>query len=173
MARIVPGDRTMKFTIGTMLAAPLLAAGALASEPAAAHNVVANYDSIGAALTAQGIEYEIVEVPDRVLKADLQGYTFGIFLSDCDDKGKNCQSVQFYTGIDTPTPITAEAANNYTRTVRWGRVYREDDAVSMEMGVNLAGKGISRELFADYLDLWGMMVPSFMFWAEYGTIPGE
>ena len=100
------------------------------------------------------------EGEDPVITSAASGSTFGLYFYNC-EKGKNCQSVQFYAGFEDGKMDLARA-NVWNRDKRFARAYldKEGDAV-IEMDVNIEPGGMPRELFVDSLDIWSRLLGEF------------
>jgi len=108
------------------------------------------------------VEGETVEIKvDRegipYIAAEHDGRTYQIYFFGCDEgvRNDNCSSVQFYSAFTTGKPFPLERINKWSTERRFGRAYVESDGdAAIEMDVNFASTGMSRELFLDNLDLW-------------------
>ena len=100
------------------------------------------------------------EGEDPVITSAASGSTFGVYFYNC-EKGKNCQSIQFYAGFQKPKMDLARV-NAWNRDKRFGRAYLDTDGdAAIEMDVNIEPGGMPRELFADNLSIWSDLIGEF------------
>lgn len=152
----------MKSLIRPALAG-LAAVAALSAMPAAAKNVTADLDQIAGLLRKAGYTIEQKgEKGDRYLSVDNDGPVSLIIPYGCDDRGRKCKSVQFYTGFSPKQKPTLEAMNAYARENRWGRIYLDkDNDPAIELDVDLEQGGMSEELFLDNVAYWNTIAANF------------
>lgn len=146
------------------LALSLLAAlAALSAGPAFAKNVVADIDQIAAVMKAAGHTVEVKTANDeKYLSAEAAGYKYALFSFGCNDKDKECKSVQFFIAFNPDKSPTLEAMNTYAKDNRWGRIYLDKDGdPAMEFDVDLEQGGMSEELFLDNVAYWEAIVEAF------------
>lgn len=148
---------------GWAVAAALMAM--TAASPAAAQMVTAkDPKSIVAALEAQGWPAKLVtsDKEDPTIETNRDGIKSIILLLNCNDAHKDCRSLQFYMGFNDAKDTTLEKLNEWNKTKRFGRAYRdsEGDPV-MEMDVDTDHNGVERALFNEYLLTWAELVQKF------------
>lgn len=85
-----------------------------------------------------------------------------IFLMNCDEAMRNCKTVQFYMGFNDAKETTLEQYNQWNKTRRFARAYRDDegDAV-LEMDLDLDFKGIPRQNFLESIATWKSLMDSY------------
>ncbi|WP_447725414.1 YbjN domain-containing protein [Sphingomonas koreensis] len=132
--------------------------------PAAAQTInVRDPELVAELLRKEGYQAKVdpkKEGEDPVITSAASGSTFGLYFYNC-DKGKNCQSVQFYAGFEKPKMDLARA-NAWNRDKRFGRAYLDKDGdAALEMDVNIEPGGMPRELFADSLSIWSDLLGEF------------
>ncbi|HEY0623687.1 YbjN domain-containing protein [Sphingomonas sp.] len=132
--------------------------------PAAAQTInVRDPELVAELLRKEGYQAKVDEKKegeDPVITSAAAGSTFGIYFYNC-EKGKNCQSVQFYAGFQKPKMDLARA-NAWNRDKRFGRAYIDKDGdAALEMDVNVEPGGMPRELFADSLNIWSDLIGEF------------
>lgn len=91
------------------------------------------------------------------ISSEREDRSYQIYFYGCDEgvRNDNCTSVQFYSAFTTGKPFPLERINKWSTERRFGRAYVESDGdAAIEMDVNFASTGMSRELFLDNLDLW-------------------
>lgn len=85
-----------------------------------------------------------------------------ILLMNCDDAGRNCKSVQFYMGFDNAKHTPLERLNEWNKTKRFGRAYRDDAGdMVMEMDVDMDFGGMSRQQFLEYVSIWKTLMDQY------------
>jgi Putative bacterial sensory transduction regulator len=141
----------------------LALAGAALASPALAKNVVADIPQIAALLKKDGKTVEIKKVEgEEYIRVTGGGYGYSIFTYGCDDKAKNCKSVQFFVGMNPKVNPTLEAMNTYARENRWGRIYLDKDGdPAMEFDVDLEQGGMSEALFLDNVAYWEAVIDKY------------
>jgi hypothetical protein len=137
--------------------------GAAFSGPAMAKNVTADVNQIAALLKKGGETLEIKPDDDGpYVRVTGDGYDYSIFTYGCDDKDKNCKSVQFYAAFNPKTSPTLEAMNGYARDNRWGRIYLDKEGdPAIEFDVDLEQGGMSEALFLDNVAYWEMIIDRY------------
>jgi hypothetical protein len=144
--------------------AALTAVATACTVPAAAQTMnVRDPELVAELLRKEGYQAKVdakKEGEDPVITSSASGSTFGLYFYNC-EKGKNCQSVQFYAGFEDGKMDLARA-NVWNRDKRFARAYldKEGDAV-IEMDVNIEPGGMPRELFVDSLDIWSRLLGEF------------
>jgi hypothetical protein len=134
------------------------------SVPAQAENVTADPERIAQVMTAAGYQAEVVREEGVApgIAAISRGYNFIILFYGCDAANENCKTIQFFSGFETEAPPTLQELNDFSRDLRFGRVFL-DRAGSpvIEMDVDLEDGGISEELFLDNLEYWELALHTF------------
>lgn len=89
------------------------------------------------------------------------GSSFTIFFYGCTG-GKDCKTVQFFSGYKSPRNASLNALNEWNAKNRFGRAYVSDSgSVRLEMDVDLDDGGMSTALFQDNLEFWVVIMASF------------
>ena len=131
---------------------------------AEAKNVVADPETIAAAMRDAGFRAEIDKLSDGspFVQSSSGGLPFRVFFYGCNDAHTECKTMQLYAGFLTKKSPTLEEMNEYIRDNRFGRVYidSEDDPV-IEMDIDLEKGGMSPELFKDNLEYWEYVMGQF------------
>lgn len=136
---------------------------ALAVAPAQARNVTADMAQIAEVMQGAGYNVEVKQAEgESFLSVDMESYRFLLLPFGCDDKGKNCKSVQFFAAFDPASSPSLEAMNAYARENRWGRIYldKENDP-AIEFDLDLEQGGMSPELFLDNVAYWEAVVAGY------------
>ncbi len=143
----------------TLGAAALMAMPAMAS----AEIVAESADSIVAYFEAEGasVESTIDNVGDPKLTVDFYGTEFTIYFYGCDD-GKNCDSIQFFSGYQTEGSVRIARANEWNADNRFVRAYISDSgSARIEHDVFLGRNGLSADDFAGLVSRWAGQVRDF------------
>ena len=144
--------------IGAALAATVLAA------PAGAQEVTSTDPEAMAALLVQEgyrAKIETDNVGDPVIRSAAGGANFSIYFYGCEG-GKDCTSIQFYTGWSTDTQFPLERMNQWNIDKRFSRgIVDEEGDPTLRFDLNLDMGGMSRELFLDNFSVWLSLMDSF------------
>ncbi len=155
----------------------LLAAAAalLPLSPARAENVVADIKRIAAALQDAGYRAKIEgEGAERYIATGAGGSSFTIHLYGCNALGGDCKNVMFSAWIDSDTPPSLQAMNDFSARMRWGRFYLDSEGdPTIELDIDLEDGGMSEELFIDNVEYWESALTQFVDFAATGQLPGE
>lgn len=149
-----------------MLQAAALAATAYAMLPAAAHAQLisaADPAAVAKVLQDKGYRAELTKDSegDPLIKSGAEGASFLLLFFNC-TKGKNCATVQFYAGFDREGSYSLEKLNEWNRTKRFGRAYRDNEGDPViEMDVDMDDGGMSKALFEDNVEFWTSLLSSF------------
>jgi hypothetical protein len=87
---------------------------------------------------------------------------YAIYFLNCDNKGGNCEDVQFYAVWSKDKDKVALAKiNDWNKERRFGRAYidRDNDPV-VEMDIAMNG-GISKKALDEYFAVWKVMLKKF------------
>lgn len=144
---------------GAILSASMM----MAASPLAARNITADVEQIAQLLQSEGYQAKLQgEGEERHIKTGMAGYDFLILPFDCDGKGENCKSVQFYAAFTAENKPTLEEMNSYAAENRFGRIYLDGDRDPViEMDIDLEAGGMSPSLFMDNLAYWEAVMVSF------------
>lgn len=135
------------------------AAVGVAAMPSASAQIVsaANPDTIVSILTARGLPSEFKQLADGnpYIKSAHDDMPFLIALMNCNDQGADCKTVQFYFGFNDRKGFSLEKLNEWNRTRRFARAYRdgENDPV-LVMDVDTDKGGLPQAVFDENLDVW-------------------
>lgn len=85
-----------------------------------------------------------------------------VFFMNCDDAHRNCKSVQFYMGFNDAKDTPLERLNEWNKTKRFGRAYRDDEGdLVIEMDVDMDFNGIPRQNFLEYVTTWKSLMDEY------------
>lgn len=152
-------------TFGQVRAIALAATAMLgAAQPAAAQMVsAANPESIARVLRDRGFRAELTKDAEQnpLIKSGAEGANFLLVFFNC-DAAHRCATVQFYAGFDREGQFSLEKLNDWNKSKRFGRAYRdaEGDPV-VEMDLDLDDGGMSQALFEDNLEFWTTILGEF------------
>lgn len=114
-------------------------------------------ETIAAVLTARGLPSEIKRPEDGnpFIKSAFDDMPFVIALMNCNDAKQQCKTVQFYFGFNDRKDFALEKLNEWNRTKRFVRAYRDDenDPV-LVMDVDTDKGGVPQAVFNENLDVW-------------------
>jgi hypothetical protein len=92
----------------------------------------------------------------------MEGVNSTVFFFGCDDKGAGCRSIAFDVGFSVDPKFTAEKANEWNQSNRFGGAYADKEGVArMAMDMNMVAAGVSPETFTETLDAWGRAIANF------------
>jgi hypothetical protein len=149
-----------------MLRGAALAATAWAMLPGAANAQLisaTNPESVAKVLRDKGYRAELTKDSegDPLIKSGAEGVNFLLLFFNCTD-GKSCATVQFYAGFDRQGSFSLEKLNEWNRTKRFGRAYRDNEGDPViEMDVDMDDGGMSKALFEDNVEFWTSLLSSF------------
>lgn len=134
------------------------ALAALGTGPLLAQTVSATRpDSIAAVLKTRGLPTELRQPEDGnpFIKSAFDDMPFLIALMNCNDDRQDCKTVQFYFGFNDRKGFSLEKLNEWNRTKRFARAYRDDenDPV-LVMDVDTDKGGVPQAVFNENLDVW-------------------
>lgn len=146
-----------------VIAGTIGAAALFAAAPLSAKNITADLDQIADLLKEEGFQAKIDEREgDRWIESGMSGYNYLILPFGCNDRGKDCKSVQLYVAFVPQNKPTLEEMNTYAAENRFGRVYLDTDGDPViEMDIDLEAGGMSKALFLDNLAYWDAIMVSF------------
>jgi len=136
-----------------------LALATLASAlPASAQTVSATRpETIAAVLKARGLPSELKQEGDGnpYIKSAFDDMPFLVALMNCNDQQEDCKTVQFYFGFNDRKGFDLEKLNEWNRTKRFARAYRdtENDPV-LVMDIDTDKGGVPQAVFNENLDVW-------------------
>ena len=149
--------------IRSLVLAMALFAG-LAAAPALARNVTADLTVLSEVLKAKGHKVQIKTAGNEtyVRVEDPGYYGYNIYLYGCDDAGKNCRSVQFFSAFSPAKNPTLTAMNQYSIDHRYAHAFLDSDGEpNLAWDLYLGEKGMSEGEFFANLDLWDAMTEVF------------
>lgn len=146
------------------MTALMFSALAMGSVPAQAQQITAaNPGGIVHFLQALGHKVEVSadSSEDPMLTVKTDDHTYRVFFYGCTD-GKNCDSIQFYAGWTEADNNTMKAMNDWNKEHRYGRAYIDNDGdPCIEFDIETGAGGISPGLFADEVEVWGLLMDAF------------
>lgn len=138
---------------------------AFAGGAAQAQMVVASDPrTVVAALEASELTAELVESPDSAphINSSHDGIKFLVFFLTCDDDQRNCKTLQFFMGYTDAKETTLEHLNEWNRTKRFTRAYRDSDGDPvLEMDLDTDMGGMPEALFREQVSLWRSQMDAF------------
>lgn len=149
-----------------MVRAAALGATAFAMLPGAANaQLISAADPIAVAKVLQdkGYRAELTKDSegDPLIKSSAEGANFLLLFFNCTG-GKQCATVQFYAGFDREGSFSLDKLNEWNRTKRFGRAYRDNEGDPViEMDVDMDDGGMSKALFEDNIEFWTSLLSSF------------
>lgn len=146
-------------TNGTITGLAAFALAFLASAPAALAQTVSatRPETIASVLTARGLPSELKQQGDDnpYIKSAYDDMPFLIALMNCNDQKKDCKTVQFYFGFNDRKGFPLDKLNDWNRTKRFARAYRDDeDDPVLVMDVDTDKGGVPEAVFNENLDVW-------------------
>ncbi|MFN3473922.1 MAG: YbjN domain-containing protein [Blastomonas sp.] len=114
-------------------------------------------ETIAAVLTARGLPSEIKRPEDAspFIKSAFDDMPFVIALMNCNDAKQQRKTVQFYFGFNDRKNFALEKLNEWNRTKRFVRAYRDDDNDPvLVMDVDTDKGGVPQAVFDENLDVW-------------------
>lgn len=126
--------------------------------PAAAQTVTATRPAtIESVLKARGLPSEL-KTPDGAnpyIKSAFDDMPFLIALMNCNDAMADCKTVQFYFGFNDRKDFSLDKLNDWNRTKRFVRAYRDDESDPvLVMDVDTDKGGVPLAVFNENLDVW-------------------
>lgn len=114
-------------------------------------------DTIAAVLTARGLPSKLQqpENGDPYIESAFDDMPFVIALMNCNEDRRGCKTVQFYFGFNDRKGFAVEKLNEWNRTKRFVRAYRdeENDPV-LVMDIDTDKGGVPQAVFNENLDVW-------------------
>ena len=136
----------------------------LAATSATAEPVTADLNVLAQVLRAKGhkVEIKTVDKEDYLRVEDPDVYGYDIFLYGCDDKRKNCHSIQFFASFSPAKKSALTAMNQYSKDYRYGHVYLDSDGdPNIAWDLYLSASGMNDAVFVENLELWQAMMKNF------------
>ncbi|MGR3542364.1 MAG: YbjN domain-containing protein [Hasllibacter sp.] len=138
---------------------------ALLSAPAAAQQVTpqvpeAFLDALGRAGLTGVIEKDAHGFPS--IRTEASDSVFHVYFYDCDDRKRDCRSIQFASGWTIENPPSLEQVNAWNRQNRWADAWLDDEGMPrLEMDVNMDGGGIPQDNLNDTVTIWIDMLSNY------------
>lgn len=120
--------------------------------------------SVVKAMESEGWAATLVAPKDGnpYIESKRDGIKLLVLFMNCNDDRQDCRSLQFYMGFNDAKDTTLDRLNEWNRTKRFGRAYRDEEGDPvMEMDVDTDQGGISPALFGEYLKTWGSLMDQF------------
>ncbi|QKG71673.1 YbjN domain-containing protein [Erythrobacter mangrovi] len=154
----------MKFRSKALLCA--MAAAALpAATPATAQMVTPkDPQAISSAIKEKGWPAKLV-LPDDdnpYIESSYNDMKFLVLLMNCDDEHQNCTTLQYYMGFSDAKDTTLDELNEWNRTKRFARAYRDNEGDPvLEMDVDLDFGGIPRANLLETFNTWSALMDAY------------
>lgn len=98
---------------------------------------------------------------DPMIQSASGGSNFTILFYGC-TAGRDCTTIQFFTGYSDAANNSVSAMNEWNAKNRFGRAYVTDKgAARLEMDLDLDDGGMSTALFEDNVEFWVTIMSSF------------
>ncbi|QYU70641.1 YbjN domain-containing protein [Leptolyngbya sp. 15MV] len=126
--------------------------------------VASDPQTVVAALQASGLETDLIESSDgsRRIDSSHDGIKFVVFFFTCDDDERNCKTLQFFMGYTDAKDTTLEQLNEWNRTKRFTRAYRDADGDPvLEMDVDTDMGGVPDAWFREQISVWLSQMDAF------------
>jgi hypothetical protein len=139
-----------------MLRATPLALAALLAAPAHADIIAGDGGPIIAWYVGEGadVRKSIDDYGDPLLDITHFGRAFQIYFYGCDD-GRNCGSIQFFSGYQTTGGVRQADINDWNAGRRYLRAYLSDEgSARIEYDIHLGNGGLSQDDFAEVTAIW-------------------
>jgi len=151
--------------IGLRAALALGTATLLSAAPAHAELVNAkNPATIKAIIESQGWPATLITKADSdpYIESSRSGLKFLVLFMNCNDAHKDCKTLQYYMGFTDAKGLSYERLNEWNRTKRFARAYRDDEGDPvLEMDVDVDFAGIPRENVGETFNTWASLMDSF------------
>ncbi|MFA6220440.1 MAG: YbjN domain-containing protein [Erythrobacter sp.] len=120
--------------------------------------------AISSAIKEKGWPAKLV-LPDDdnpYIESNYNEMKFIVLFMNCDDEHQNCTTLQYYMGFSDAKNTTLEQLNEWNKTKRFGRAYRDDaDDPVLEMDVDLDFGGIPRANLLETLNIWSSLMDAY------------
>lgn len=154
----------MAKTFGRLMGMAVAAAALGAAVPASAQMIAAaNPESVAKVLRDRGYRAELTKdnQGDPLIRSGAEGANFLILFFNCTPQ-RGCATVQFYAGFDRDGQFSLERLNEWNKSKRFGRAYRDSEGDPVvEMDLDLDDGGMSQALFEDNLEFWTTILGQF------------
>jgi len=145
----------------TAIAAMILTAAAGAAH---AEQIVAKQpDTVLSFFQSEGFPatMEVDSYGDPLIDVRYYGTNFSVYFYGC-QQGKDCTSIQFFSGYRMDGGFTVDQANDWNSEKRFARAYVSDEgSARIEMDLYLGEVGLSAETFDGNLSLWLKTITDF------------
>lgn len=153
--------RSLAVRLG-MIAAMGMASGAA---PAKAEMISSTKpDAVKSVLVARGMPAEMIAKSDEdpAIRSSYNGMIFMVLFRNCDTSHLNCKTLQYYLGFSDAKATTLDQINEWNRTKRFARAYRDrqgDPVIEMDMDLDYGG--LPRENVNESLHTWAALMDAF------------
>jgi Putative bacterial sensory transduction regulator len=96
---------------------------------------------------------------DPRIRFDSNGVEITVDFYGCDKAGI-CKSLNIWAGWETDEPFDLEDINTWNYETRYGKAFSDDDAVYLDLDLDLAG-GVTNEKIKAFMDLYLGQVEEF------------
>jgi hypothetical protein len=145
--------------------AALAVAASMVSSAAQAQTVIAsNPQSVVAALEAEGHRATLHQPDEQAqhIESWHNGREFLVLFYNCDEARANCHTLQFYFGFSDAKDTTLDRLNEWNKTKRFVRAYRDDEGDPvLEMDVDTDPDGVSQAWFHEQLRTWRSQMDAY------------
>lgn len=126
--------------------------------------IASNPQSVIDALEAEGHKVALNRPEGQAphIESWHNGRKFLVLFYNCDDALANCRTLQFYFGFNDAKDTTLERLNEWNRTKRFTRAYRdgEGDPV-LEMDLDTDPDGVTQAWFHEQLRTWRSQMDAY------------
>lgn len=104
---------------------------------------------------------------DPMIRIGVSGVNTTVFFYGCDEKGRNCNWIQFYSSFNTDDAFPLSSANEWNRTKLFGEMTIDDEGdPTLTYFVSLDG-GMTQDNFDDVVDWWELALDQFLDYIEW------
>jgi len=133
--------------------------------PASAQMVTPkNPQAIAAAVKEKGLPAKLVLPDDNnpYIESNYNDMKFLVLFMNCDDNHQNCTTLQYYMGFNDAKDTTLEQLNEWNKSKRFARAYRDDEGDPvLEMDVDLDFGGIPKVNLVETLNPWSALMDAY------------
>lgn len=96
------------------------------------------------------------------IKSSYNNMKFLVLFMNCDDNHRNCKTLQYYMGYTDAKSTTLEQLNEWNKTKRFARAYRDNDGDPvLEMDLDLDFKGLPRDNVNESFNTWAALMDAY------------
>jgi len=100
-------------------------------------------------------------VDDPMISSKASGLNFVVHFYGCTDH-RDCQSIELTAGFSVEEASSTEAMNKWNAEIRYGRAYLDaENNPTIRYEINMAGAGISKDVFNSNFDIWETLLSDF------------